>query len=328
MVFDLTPLRLTRRDLGQAILGATAVGVGCVACGGSLPMAPAATVAPFPGQGAVPLLVDAAWLQARLQDQERSLTVLDLSPLRRYRRGHVPGAVHGWWQDTMEVNDAVYGTLLQPENFTDQTRRIQVLEDMGIDDSVNVVVYDGDRGRWAARLVWFLRFLGHDRVSALDGGFAAWRGNGGPAEDGEVDPPDRPTPTVTPRTGYYIGDAELPEWLADPRTVLLDVRTDDEARDDVNGLLPIGRIPGAVSLPWTESLRDESGRLKSPDELAALLSGAGATPDRRILLYARFGVETAQTWLVLALMGYPEFVVYDRGWAGWATIPGNEIAPL
>lgn len=291
-------------------------------------MVPAATVALYAGLGEVPLLVDAGWLQARIVERDRPLLVLDLSPLRRYRTGHVPGAVHGWWQDTMELNDDVYGTVLQPVNYTDQTRRIQVLEDLGIDDEVHVVVYDDDRGRWAARLVWFLRFLGHHRVSALDGGLAAWRGYGGATEEGENDPSDRAAPTVTPRTGYYIGDAEIPDWQADPRTLLLDVRTDAEAHDDVNDSLPLGRIPGAVSLPWTESLRDETGRLKSPEELNALLTSVGVTPDRRIVLYARFGVETAQMWLVLALMGYPEFVIYDRGWAGWAMVAGHEIAPL
>ena len=310
------------------LLGGGAVGVGCVACGGAMPLAAPATVAPFPGQTAVPLLVDAGWLQAQLQGGEQRLLVLDLSALRRYRRGHIPGAIHGWWQDTMEVDDPVYGTVLQPDNYTDQTQRRHLLEDLGIDDGIHVIAYDDDRGRWAARLVWFLRFLGHDKVSALDGGLAVWRGSGGATESGEAKPPDNPAPTIAPRQGYSIGDKDMPEWRTDPRTLLLDVRTDDEARDDVNNSLPIGRIPGAVSLPWTETLRDGTGRLKAPQELAALLVSVGATPDRRIVLYARFGVETAQTWLVLALLGYPEFVIYDRGWAGWASTPGNEIAPL
>ncbi|HEY7035347.1 MAG TPA: rhodanese-like domain-containing protein [Thermomicrobiales bacterium] len=320
--------RLPRRDFARLLLSGTAVGIGCVACGGALPIAAPSTLVPFPGQTAVPLLVDAHWLKTQTQNPEQPLLILDLSALRTYRRGHLPGAVHGWWQDTVEVDDPVYGTVLQPDNFTDQTQRSHVLEDLGIDDEVHVIAYDDDRGRWAARLVWFLRLLGHDRISALDGGLAAWRGSGGTTQNGQVDPPNNPAPTVTPRQGYYIGDNELPEWRADPRTLLLDVRTDDEAHDDVNDSLPTGRIPGAVSLPWTATLRDETGRLKSPQELTALLAGVGATPDRRIVLYARFGVETAQTWLVLALMGYPEFVIYDRGWAGWATVPGNEIAPL
>lgn len=328
MNLDRSSLRLSRRDLGRTLLGAAAIGIGCVACGGSLPLAAPATVASFPGQTAIPLLVDAGWLQARIKSRDQRLLILDLSALRRYRRGHIPGAIHGWWQDTIELNDPVYGTVLQPINFTDQSKRLRLLEDLGIDDDVHVVAYDDDRGRWAARMTWFLRFLGHDRVSALDGGLAGWRGNGGATAGGEVEPPANPAPTIAPRQDYYIGDKDLTAWRADPRTLLLDVRTDDEARDAVNNSLPIGRIPGAVSLPWTATLRDETGRLKSPQELSTLLTGVGATPDRRIVLYARFGVETAQPWLVLALMGYPDFVIYDRGWAGWAATPGNKIAPL
>ena len=66
-----------------------------------------------------------------------------------------------------------------------------------------------------------------------------------------------PAPAITPRTGYYIGTEELIERRADPATLLLDVRTDEEAHDDVNDTLPLGRIPGSVPFPWTNTLRDE-----------------------------------------------------------------------
>jgi thiosulfate/3-mercaptopyruvate sulfurtransferase len=322
---------MTRRQFGRVVCGGLAVGAGCVACGGSLPIAPAATIAAYPGHPARPLVVDAAWLAGALQDGDRGPLVIDVSALGRYRRGHIPGAVHGWWQDTIEVDDAVYGTLVQPINSTDQSKRLRVLEKFGIEDGRQVVVYDDDRGRWAARLVWFLRFLGHDQVAALDGGLAAWRGNGGETTKKATDVPSGPPPTITPRLGYYVGtegEDGLVARLTDPTTLLVDVRTDREAHDDVNDSLPIGRIPGAISLPWDVTLRDGTGRLKSPEELSALLEGAGLSPERRVVLYARFGVETAQTWLVLKLMAYPDVVVYDRGWAGWATTPGLPIAAL
>ncbi len=81
-------------------------------------------------------------------------------------------------------------------------------------------------------------------------------------------------------------------------------------------------------MPWSATLRDNSGRLKSPDELAALFATAGVTPDREVVIYARFGVETAQTWLVLSLLGYPNVRVYDQGWAEWASKPDLPIEPL
>ncbi len=109
---------------------------------------------------------------------------------------------------------------------------------------------------------------------------------------------------------------------------MVDVRTESEAKDDVNGSLPIGRIPGAVSFPWTDALADDQGHLLPADAISAKLSALGITPDRTIVLYARFGVETAHTWLVLKLLGFPNVTIYDWGWAFWASDPNNAIVPL
>lgn len=315
-----------RRQPGL-VIGAAIVVAYLTGCGGALPMAPAATVAPFPGHGAAPLLIDALSLQHALRDPHPQILVLDYSSLRTYRRGHVPGALHAWWQDTMNLDyPAAYGTVLPPTD--NQQLRIDLLHDLGIGDQTFVIAYDDDRGRWAARMVWFLRFLGHDRAAALDGGLAAWRGAGGKIEDGALDPPPVDPPTVQPRQGYYVWTETVADRLHDPATVVVDTRTEAEARDDLNGTLPLGRIPGAVSLPWTATLRDEAGRLKSPAELATLFRQAGVTPDRHVIVYGRFGVEAAQPWFVLKLLGYPDVAVYDRGWAEWATTPGLPVAPL
>ena len=45
---------------------------------------------------------------------------------------------------------------------------------LGIGPGTQVVVYDADSGMYAARLWWMLRFMGHDAVAVLDGGFARW----------------------------------------------------------------------------------------------------------------------------------------------------------
>ena len=39
---------------------------------------------------------------------------------------------------------------------------------------VQVVAYDQDTGMFASRLWWLLRWMGHDGVAVLDGGFAKW----------------------------------------------------------------------------------------------------------------------------------------------------------
>ncbi len=49
----------------------------------------------------------------------------------------------------------------------------------GVGPATTVVAYDDKGGMSAARLWWLLRWIGHDDVRVLDGGFAAWRAAGG-----------------------------------------------------------------------------------------------------------------------------------------------------
>jgi thiosulfate/3-mercaptopyruvate sulfurtransferase len=216
----------------------------------------------------------------------------------------------------------VYGVVLKDRDapFT----HAHVLADLGIGDRTDLVLYDADRNRYAARLVWYLRYLGHQRASVLDGGLAAWRGAGGEVEDGENGAPAAPPATIDGQAGFIIGTRELAERLGDPSLTILDTRTDDEAGDDLNGTLRSGQIPGSVRIPWTATLRDEAGRLRSPEELGALLAAAGITPEREIAIVARFGVETGQPWLALKLLGHQVVRVYDQAWAEW----GRKISDL
>jgi thiosulfate/3-mercaptopyruvate sulfurtransferase len=295
---------------------------GCVAPGrGQAPgMVPPATVGPFPGNDtAVPLLVDPTWLTSHRGEPE--LLILDLSSIATYRRGHVPGAVHVWWRDTMDRFNDVYGVL--PSEQRDPETRRGLLATLGVGGGSNVVVYDDTRGRQAGRIVWMLRYLGVSQASMLDGGLAAWRGNGGDIETAAHTGAPVTSVALDPQDGYLIGTGELQRRLTDRSLILLDVRTPAEAADDANGTVPLGRIPGSVSVPWTAALRDEAGRLRPPTELLALYRAAGVVPDRdkRVIIYARFGVEAGSTWLVLKLLGYPFVRVYDAGWAGWVSHP-------
>src|SRR6188472_4745238 len=51
---------------------------------------------------------------------------------------------------------------------------------LGIDATKQVVAYDQGSGVYASRLWWMLRWLGHDNVALLDGGFAKWTREGRP----------------------------------------------------------------------------------------------------------------------------------------------------
>lgn len=317
--------------LSGLLLVALALGVGWLFQAASVPL-PVEPITPasdtsFPANGSPPLLVDAAGL-ADLAAADTELVILDLSDPRRYDAEHVPGAVHGWWQDTMSPFADVYGRRIQQSGGPLGVDAL--FESWGIGPDSTVVAYDDDANRYAARVVWLLRAFGHPRATVLDGGLAAWKGAGQRVSDEPATATTTSPLDAQPREELTISTTELQERYADPALTIIDVRSPSEAADDLNGTIRVGMIPGAIRLPWNDTVRDASGALRPPSELTARLQAAGIStdPNREIVLYGRFGVETGQTWLVLSLLGYGNIRIYDEGWASWAAIERLPIDPL
>jgi thiosulfate/3-mercaptopyruvate sulfurtransferase len=279
-----------------------------------------------------PLLIDADWLEQRRVTGEAGLVLLDLGDLSDYQDGHLPGAVHSYWLETVERDYPFYGTVLNQKDVAsdedNQGKRVAWMRRHGIGPDDHVVAYDHGAGRRAARIVWFLHFLGHQRASLLDGGVVAWRDRGYALETGDVSAKSlKDDPIVTPQDGYYLSTGELELALADPGTQLIDVRTDEERRDTVGGQFPTGVIPGSRRLPWTDALSDDGRHLLEPDALRAWAETAGLDLLRPIILYGQFGCDTNLPWLALRRGMSPGVMIYDRGWVEWVS-SGLPVEPL
>lgn len=60
---------------------------------------------------------------------------------------------------------------------------------------------------------------------------------------------------------------------------------------------------------------------KSMDELQALYSSKGITPDKQIFPYCAIGGRSGYTWFILKyLLGYPSVRNYDGSWNQWSRI--------
>ena len=276
------------------------------------------------------LLVDAAWLAQRLESGETPV-IVDLSAQDVYDAGHIPGAIHAWWQDAMDPFSESYGrTLRLAENpYTLPA----YWPDLGATAGETIVVYDNAGSEHAAWFVWALRANGYPNAVALDGGLAAWTGAGQPTSDA----PAAPKAVATPEPSWddaYTWDAsaaiatnQLRDTLDDPNLVIIDVRTPEQARDTINDTVPLGSIPGSRSLPAPSVMRPD-GTFHTGDELTAGLAPLQLAPGNEIVVYGRFGIDTGRVWLALRLAGYDNVRVYDDGWQTWASTPDLPTAPL
>ena len=201
---------------------------------------------------------------------------------------------------------------------------VSKLRRWGIAATSQVVVYDDAGGAFAARLWWMLRYLGHEAVALLDGGFQAWVAEGRPTTA------DFPTvahshfaPNLRPELLVTSAELEVPQSVA---RRLFDARAPERFRGEVEPIDPVaGHIPGAVNLPFADNLRD--GRFRPPAELRQRFAHAldGSAPEQAIV-YCGSGVTACHDIVAFAHAGLPLPRLYAGSWSEWITDPARPIA--
>ncbi len=242
---------------------------------------------------------------------------------RAYREAHIPGAVYAHLDDDLSglIVPGVTGRHPLPDGET----LAQTLSNWGIGAGVQVAAYDDFGGGIAARLWWMLRWMGHDAVAVLDGGFPAWQRLDLPTRSGdEMRPPRRFMPQPRPA---WIADVEaVNARRSDPAYRLVDARAAERYRGEHEPIDPVaGHIPGAVSAPFTENL-DADGCFLPPEALRARFEALlGDVPPERTICYCGSGVTAAHNLLALAHAGLGEVLLYPGSWSHWIADPERPV---
>src|SRR4051794_18888063 len=115
---------------------------------------------------------------------------------------------------------------------------VQTFSRLGIASGVQVVAYDQANGMFASRLWWLLRWLGHDAVAVLDGGFRKWVAEGRRVERGETQRAPRAF-TGSPRPDMAVDAVTVAARLGDGGQRLVDARAPERYRGDTE---PIDKV--------------------------------------------------------------------------------------
>jgi thiosulfate/3-mercaptopyruvate sulfurtransferase len=232
-----------------------------------------------------------------------------------YAAGHIPGAVFVDLDRELASAPGERGRHPLPDvaEFGAAMRRA------GVSSTRPVVVYDGGQGWAAARAWWLLRWTGHPDVRVLDGGLAAWEGLL------STDAPEPVEGDFTPVPGERgLLDADGAAALA-RSGVLLDARAGERYRGEVEPIDRVGgHIPGAVSAPTTENVR-EDGRFRPAGELRSRFEALGAADGGEVGVYCGSGVSGAHEVLALAVAGIPA-ALYVGSWSEWSSDPERPVA--
>lgn len=279
---------------------------------------------------AIAPLVDTAWLAEHLGDP--GVRILEctayLHPVEPFgyraesgraawAAGHIPGS--GFADLTGELCDrsSALRFMLPP-----QAQLCAALSRLGVGDGVRVVLYDRNRNMYAARVWWMLRAFGFDSAAVLDGGWRRWKAEGR-AVSTEPDPAPAREFVARPRSGLFVGRAEVLAGLADGATCVLNALTEEQHRGTggVHYGRP-GRIPGSVNVPARGLVDEHTHAYRDREELRGAFAAAGALNAGRVITYCGGGIAASSAAFVLALLGQEHVALYDASLSEWAADPG------
>jgi thiosulfate/3-mercaptopyruvate sulfurtransferase len=196
----------------------------------------------------------------------------------------------------------------------------------GIGNRTQVVAYDEANSSFAARLWWMLRWLGHDAVAVLDGGFKAWIAAGGAREAGEQTAAAKHF-TARIRAESVVSTGEVERALRDGSALLVDARAAERFAGTVEPIDPVaGHVPGAVNHPFSANLAADGRFLPKLDiEQRWRERLAGAAPDQLIAMCGS-GVTACHHLLSLEAAGLPGGRLYAGSWSEWIRDPRRPVA--
>ncbi|KST67566.1 sulfurtransferase [Mastigocoleus testarum] len=263
-------------------------------------------------------VVSCEWLSKHLEDPDVVIVDCRFSlpdpqlGRKQYQTSHIDGAYYLDLNEDLSSPVREHGGRHPLPNLTELANK---LSRMGVNfQKTLVVAYDDSRLAFASRLWWLLRYLGHDRVAVLDGGFTAWD----QADYSLTDkiPPIKQAkfdPQIQSNIKVDINGVKNRKNLSGVTLV------DSRDRDRYEGIRePIdkiaGHIDGAVNYPWKE-VTDENGYVISQIELRRRWLDLEGKEE--ILVYCGSGVTACVNLLSLELAQIHTGKLYAGSWSDW-----------
>ena len=271
-----------------------------------------------------PPLVDVDWVKAN--SCKPGVVVLDIRnqldghTRTDYLRGHIPCAVYsdylkdGW---RSKVNNVI-GQLSPVPKLE------KLIGDLGISNKTHVVIYSAGKDALDmgsdTRVFWTFNVLGHDDVSILNGGFAAYTADKKNTVQAGNNAPKPAKFVAHLRKDMLVTKDDVLKAMKE-KEVLVDNRPNDQfigvnrhpkaARN--------GTIPGAINLPESWLTENNGGKFRSVEEIKKLYAIANVPTTGKQINFCNTGHWASLGWFVSAkLMGDKQAKVYDGSMVEWS----------
>ena len=241
-----------------------------------------------------------------------------------YTQAHIPGALYA------HLDDDLCGEIIPGKTgrhpLPDVEEFVDTLGKWGITSGVQVVTYDDKGGALAAgRLWWMLRWVGHDSVAVLNGGWQQWVEQNLPVtSEVGTGSPQNFTPSV--RSDLVVNADTVMEMIIDPDSIVFDSRILERYKGEYEPIDPVaGHIPGAKSAPHPNILNSDGLFLPQDVLYEYFRKLLGDVQADKTAFYCGSGATAVQNIIALYYAGLGETKLYAGSWSEWITDPNRPI---
>lgn len=243
--------------------------------------------------------VNKAYVESKLKSQDT--VIVDGRNSDAFVDGHIPGA-----KSVVAANLLTKDKKVLPEDVI-----TKLLASRGIDKNKEILSYCGS-GVAASNNYIALRNLGYTNVRIYDESWDEWSrdpaagqslalGNYAFSSDASANEAKSDGP-------HFLTEAQVKELSNNPNVVVVDVRSPSD--------YSAGQIPGSVNVFWDATL-NEDRVLKSQEDLKKIYDEVGVTPDKKIIVFTRGGVQLTHSFTVLSLLGFKDIDFFTGKFEGW-----------
>lgn len=229
--------------------------------------------------------------------EDSFITVIDARPARQYLQGHIPGAVN--------IPVAMLESRQEDHRIANQRKARSILQQAGLENAGQYVVYDDGDYRAAARVLWMLEVFGLSNVSLLNGGFKRWQDEQRPvtSRTAEISPSNF---VVYLQPQYFATANHIKLAVNDVETNIIDTR-----KRYTTG----NTIPSSVHIGVSENFTQKNiATFKPVAALQQVYASLGM--EQKVILFGDNPGDVAITYVVLRHLGY-DVAVHDGNWHEW-----------
>jgi len=272
-------------------------------------------------------LVSVDWVKANLD--KPGIVYIDFAPPADYLRGHIPGAVNsnygkdGWREERSDKVPDMLPTKLDALG--------EMIGKLGIDNGTHVVLVPAgtsstDMGV-GTRVYWTFKVLGHDNVSILDGGMAAWTKD-------KKNPLQTGAPKIEPKAFKVAVRKDMIVTMDDVKkakaagVLLIDNRPEDQyvGINRHPKSTESGTIEGAKNLPNGWLTVNGMGEFRNRSQLDQLYKVASVPTSGDQINFCNTGHWASVGWFVSSeLMGNKKAKMYDGSMVEWTMLKGGSV---